>query len=198
MNTVRIRDYYNSLIGNSDICSWYDDNSLTDIYKSFLSMLCTNPNIIDLGSGSGSEAYKLSNLGAKVLGIDCSEESVYVARKNNNRAKFIVGDITTDLSNKLKKTFDAATLILTINDLSFINLYKMLKNIKKFLKQNAYIFLIYKSSFFPYVMKNNKYFYSEKLLYCLFFHFKYRYCKMFILPNDYKNENYKCIIFKCF
>ena len=200
MNIRKVRNYYDFLVENSDICSWYNDNSLIEIYNSFISMLAPNPKIIDLGSGYGSETYKLSNLGARVFGIDCSEKSVEIAKANNRKAKFIVGDITTDLSFQVKEKFDAATIILTINNLSLIDFYSLLKNVKILLKKNSYLFLIYKSSFMPYVVKYNKicnkYYYSEKLICSLFLSQKYRYYKKFTLPESYTNENYKCIVFK--
>lgn len=202
MNINKVKKYYDSLINNSDVNNWYNDNSLNEIYNSFITMLGPNPQIIDLGCGSGSEAYKFSALGAKVFGVDCSERSVEFANQNNKDSTFIVGDITTDLSYRIKNKFDAATIILTLNNLSIKDIYNLAKNIKMLLKNEAYIFIIYKSSIFPYIVKYNrlcnKYLYSEKALLYIFSNSKYTFYKRFILTKDYHNKNYKCIVFKYF
>lgn len=50
--------------------------------------------VLDCGCAGGTHSIILSNLGAKVFGIDVSKELIKVAIKKNPRAKFYVGDMS--------------------------------------------------------------------------------------------------------
>jgi 2-polyprenyl-3-methyl-5-hydroxy-6-metoxy-1,4-benzoquinol methylase len=86
-----IQKYYD-LTAESTAKEWYHNNILMPTHIDFISLLPKNPRILDLGCGSGYESKRLHSLGANILGIDISSESISIAKLNNPECNFIAMD----------------------------------------------------------------------------------------------------------
>lgn len=89
--------------------------------------------ILDLGSGTGNIAVQVEKLGAKVVGIDSSEEGVRVHKNKLPNSEVMVGDITQRLpfeNNYFDKIY-SNNVIYTIpkekRNFLFSELYRVLK-----------------------------------------------------------------------
>jgi SAM-dependent methyltransferase len=80
-----------SINGLDSTIRWYDKNAKTyadnilgysdlNHARTFLSKLQPNPLILDAGCGPGRDAHILSELGAKVIGIDLSKGLILEAK----------------------------------------------------------------------------------------------------------------------
>jgi len=85
---------------------WFDNDALLPTLRDFVSLLPPRPRILDLGCGTGGESKRLLGLGAEVVGIDLSRESLKLARANVGGATFLEMDIA-DLEFP-PKSFDGA------------------------------------------------------------------------------------------
>lgn len=88
----KTKAFYNK-IAEQTFNDWFNNPALLPTLTKFLNYLPKNPLILDLGCGTGGESKRLKNLGARVIGIDFSEESIKFARKNVPDVEFIVCDI---------------------------------------------------------------------------------------------------------
>lgn len=96
--------------------------------------------ILDLGCGPGRYAKILTENGAKVIGIDNSENSLKIARKEAPKAEFILGDIE-ELPFKSEE-FDIVLSPLVIGH--FKNWNKIFKEVRRVLKKGGiFIFSIH-------------------------------------------------------
>lgn len=88
--------------GLTDTIDWYDKNAeqysgtagkitFEEGAANFLSKLPPDPIVLDAGCGDGRDAQTLTELGAKVTGIDLSEGLLGVARKRAIEAEFVHG-----------------------------------------------------------------------------------------------------------
>lgn len=70
-------------------------NKYLDEYWTFklLKKIVRGKRVLDLGCGSGIRTRKLAALGAKVTGIDFSKMLIEIARKDNSKIQFYIGDI---------------------------------------------------------------------------------------------------------
>jgi SAM-dependent methyltransferase len=87
----QIKRFYN-LIAEETAKNWYPNTILLPTIKDFLSLLPEHPRILDLGCGPGHESMRLSSLGARVVGIDFSEDSLKIARQRNPACQFHLMD----------------------------------------------------------------------------------------------------------
>ena len=71
---------------------WYPNEILMPTLKDFLSNFKVKPRILDLGCGPGYESMRLHSLGAEVVGVDFSLESIKIARKRNPQCTFLCKD----------------------------------------------------------------------------------------------------------
>lgn len=58
---------------------WYKEEILMPTIQDFMKLLPKNPRVLDLGCGPGHESMRLNRAGAKVVGIDFSEECIAIA-----------------------------------------------------------------------------------------------------------------------
>ena len=97
-------------------------------------------NILELGCGSGSHAFKLQKKGHNIVAIDRSREMINLAKKKDkhNKIQFLTRDLTKYVS---KKKFDV--IILLFHVINFLESNKDLKmlahNSNKNLKKNGII-----------------------------------------------------------
>lgn len=93
-----MRDFYNRTAAEwAD--RWYADDSMQPLLRAFLSRLPHHPRILDLCCGAGYESMRMASLGAQVIGLDLSEESISIARKRNPSLPFFIGDMLQDYSH---------------------------------------------------------------------------------------------------
>jgi SAM-dependent methyltransferase len=72
--------------------AWYSQDVLMPTLRDFCSLLPDRPRVLDLGCGVGHESKRLALLGARVVGVDYSEESIRIARKRTPECRFEVLD----------------------------------------------------------------------------------------------------------
>ena len=86
------RKFYNSIAHQSFI-DWFNNETLLPTLSRFINQLPEKPTVLDLGCGTGGESKRLYSLGANVIGIDFSQESLKYARENVPNVEFINMDI---------------------------------------------------------------------------------------------------------
>ncbi len=89
--------------------------------------------ILDLGCGTGIYAKILTKKGAKIKGIDISEEMIKIAKKENPKVEFKVGNMD-NLPYK-NKEFDIILAALSINYLK--EWYGVFKEVRRVLKNKG-------------------------------------------------------------
>ena len=87
----QIRKYYD-FYAEEIAEKWYPNEILMPTIKDFLSNLKFKPKILDLGCGPGYESMRLHSLGAEIVGVDFSLESIKIARKRNPQCTFLCKD----------------------------------------------------------------------------------------------------------
>jgi len=73
------------------------DKNLEDILTEYNISKCK---VLEIGCGTGNDINYLSKKGFDVTGMDISQTAIDIAKRNNQNAKFIVGDINEDLPNE--------------------------------------------------------------------------------------------------
>ena len=76
-NTI---DYYNDS-AEKWAEEWYTNESVLPYLKHLMKLLPNNPTVVDLCCGAGYESMRLKNLGANVIGLDLSENSIKIAKE---------------------------------------------------------------------------------------------------------------------
>ena len=71
---------------------WYPEDVLMPTIRQFLSYLPPGPRVLDLGCGPGHESMRLASAGAKVFGVDFSDECIRIARERCPQCRFGVMD----------------------------------------------------------------------------------------------------------
>ncbi|MGE4384976.1 MAG: class I SAM-dependent methyltransferase [Endomicrobiaceae bacterium] len=119
---------------------WYNNNLLMPSIKEFVSLFGECPKILDLGCGTGHESMRLASIGAKVTGIDFSEECIKTAKQHCKECSFKVMNFEyIDMRlGKFDGIFACASLI-HITDKSF---EPLIKKIVKILNKNGYFLMI--------------------------------------------------------
>jgi SAM-dependent methyltransferase len=92
---------------------WYSKNVLMPTIRDFCSLLPDRPRVLDLGCGAGYESKRLASLGARVVGVDYSEESIRIARERTPECRFEVLDFRQldDRFGAFDGVFASASLI---------------------------------------------------------------------------------------
>ena len=124
---------------------WYNDDLNIPYLKRFLEIINVKyPRVLDLCCGAGYESMRLKNLGATVVGADLSVKSIEIAKQKNPEIVFHVKDMLksyTDLG-----IFDGVACIAGIVHLENDKLKTALKNMHEVLKDDGYLFLVFKSN----------------------------------------------------
>lgn len=121
---------------------WYSDETLFPYLKEFVNYLPQKPCVLDLCCGAGYESMRLKRLGAKVTGLDFSEDSIKIAKERNSDISFVVEDMLNDYSYLGK--FDGCVVIAGLVHLPNDKLAKAFKQINKILKENGLLFVVVK------------------------------------------------------
>ena len=121
---------------------WYDDESLIPYIKEFFNYLPKKPSILDLCCGAGYESMRMKKLGADVVGLDFSEESIEIARERNTDIKFVIEDMLNDYSYLGK--FDGCVVIAGLVHLPNEKLSIAFERIYSILNDNGFLFVAVK------------------------------------------------------
>ncbi len=134
-----IKDFYDRT-AKQTFKEWFNNDTLLPVLKYFVSKIPAKPRILDLGCGVGGESKRLSDLNASVLGIDISEKSLEIARKNVPKAEFRNMDILFMKFNlhAFEGILDAGTLF----HFNAMEQNKILKDINNILTKTG-VFLSY-------------------------------------------------------
>lgn len=133
------KDFYNkTAIQWAD--TWYEDEGLLPYLKEFINYLPKSPCILDLCCGSGYESMRMKKLGANVIGLDFSEESIKIAKERNSDIKFVVEDMLNDYSYLGK--FDGCAVIAGLIHLPNEKLSKAFEQIAKVLNDRGFLFIV--------------------------------------------------------
>lgn len=135
------RDFYNKTAVEW-ANNWYDNNIMLPYLKEFISYLPPKPNVLDLCCGAGYESMRMHNLGAKVTGLDFSENSIDIAKERNPDIKFIVEDMLNDYSYIGR--FDGCAVIAGLVHCPNDKLKQVFNIIYKILNYNGVLFLVVK------------------------------------------------------
>jgi len=71
---------------------WYPNDILMPSLEEFVGLLPEHPRVLDLGCGGGYESMRLTIAGARVVGVDFSEESIRIAQERCPDADFELMD----------------------------------------------------------------------------------------------------------
>ncbi len=92
MDKKGIREYYDKT-ARLWADKFYDDEENVPVLKDFMSKLPRRPRVLDLCCGAGYDSMRLARMGARVVGIDLSRESIAIAREKNPGISFFVRDM---------------------------------------------------------------------------------------------------------
>ncbi len=90
-----VRDFYNKT-AREWADKFYADGENEPTLRAFMSGLPQGARVLDLCCGVGCDSMRLAKMGADVVGLDLSEESVAIARERNPGIPFYVGDMLED------------------------------------------------------------------------------------------------------
>ena len=140
---VNIRSYssWDELYRDANVkdLPWYSNNLDLDLEQELKSRNITKGDFLDLGTGPGTQAVKLANLGFNVAASDISRNAIHKASKLSSKVRFITDDI---LNSKLpEKSFDYIFDRGCFHTLPQSDWQHYLKNTKSILKDNGLLFL---------------------------------------------------------
>jgi SAM-dependent methyltransferase len=118
---------------------WYEDDALLPYLKEFINYFPKNPRVLDLCCGAGYESMRMKKLGADVIGLDFSEESIRIAKERNLDIKFVVEDMLNDYSYLGK--FDGCAVIAGLIHLPNEKLSKAFNQIYNILDDDGFLFV---------------------------------------------------------
>lgn len=135
-----VKDFYNTT-ANEWADKWYSDETMLPLLKKFVSLFSNKPRILDAGCGAGYESMRLEKLGAEVVGVDFSEESIRIARIKTPNCRFELMDCT-QLDNSIG-VFDGITAIALIVHIENCDLHIVFDNFKRAIKDIGYFFIAF-------------------------------------------------------
>ncbi|WP_072829019.1 methyltransferase domain-containing protein [Clostridium collagenovorans] len=107
--------------------------------KEFINYLPQNPHVLDLCCGSGYESMRIKKLGATVIGLDFSEESIRIVKERNSDVEFVIEDMLKDYSYLGK--FDVCAVIAELVHLPNEKLSTAFDQLYKVLNDDGFLFI---------------------------------------------------------
>ena len=119
---------------------WYLENLDEDVKKTIENNDFKNGKFLDLGTGPGTQAMQLSNLGFQAVGSDLSQHAIERAKKLYPEASYVVDDILDSKfhDNEFDFILDRGVFHVFEQD----KLPDYLKNINRILKKNGILLSI--------------------------------------------------------
>ena len=160
---------------------WFLEELDHDVLNEINSKTLKEGRFLDLGTGPGTQANRLSSLGFDVIGSDLSQSAIEKAKKIYSKPEFVVDDILNSKfpDNEFDFIFDRGTFHIFEKE----QLSSYLSQIQRILRKNGLLFLKCMS-----VEENNlpegkgPYLYSKELLRDIF-------------KKDFEIENIKNTLF---
>jgi len=140
MSEKGVKEFYNAT-AHEWADKWYADETMLPLLEKFVKLFEAKPRILDAGCGAGYESMRLSNLGANVVGIDISEESIKIAHSRNPNGRFEVMDCK-QLNSELG-IFDGIVSIALLVHIEDSDLQVIFDNLKKRIKPTGFLFLAF-------------------------------------------------------
>lgn len=139
-NIKGIKDFYNKT-ANDWADKWYTNETMLPLLKKFIELFDTKPRILDAGCGAGYESMRLSNLGADVVGIDISEESIKIAKVKSPNCRFELMNFK-NIEDSLG-IFDGITSISSIIHIEDCDLQTVFDNFGNATKSLGFLFIVF-------------------------------------------------------
>jgi len=133
-----MKDYYDATAHDTAI-EWYANELMLPFLKRFIGLFDTNPRILDAGCGTGCESMRLAGLGADVVGVDLSEESIKIAKTRNPTCRFELMDLK-QLDNSIG-IFDGIVSLGVVIHIEDYDLHMVFDSFAKVIKPNGFLFL---------------------------------------------------------
>lgn len=92
-----VRDFYNKT-AQQWADKFYTDDEGLPVLANFMDRLPYGLRVLDLCCGAGYDSMRLAQMGASVVGIDLSEESIAIAKERNPNIPFYVENMLNDYS----------------------------------------------------------------------------------------------------
>ncbi len=141
MTNIRNFPTWDALYKNAIVeeLPWYSKELDKDLENELSARKISNGTFLDIGTGPGTQAAKLANLGFNVTATDLSKNAVIQAKKISNKVRFIQDDITTSKlpSNSFDYIFDRGCF----HTLSKSLWQAYISTIKRILKDDGILFL---------------------------------------------------------
>ncbi|MFW9771742.1 MAG: methyltransferase domain-containing protein [Promethearchaeota archaeon] len=197
----QLRKFYD-LIAEEIADKWYPNEILMPTIKDFLSNFKFKPRILDLGCGPGHESMRIHSLGAEVVGVDFSSESIKIARKRNPNCTFLLKDYF-----ELDKTiglFDGIFSSGSIIHISYEKLPKLFEMLSHLVRNDGFIELIIQKGkgqkIIEHIIENEKlerviYFFTLKKLKSILNQFSFYFYRKGYLDNKLLEMNWRSYIF---
>lgn len=93
-----VKDFYNKT-AQQWADKFYSDDEHLPVLLDFMGRLPYGSHVLDLCCGAGYDSMRLAQMGASVVGIDLSEESIAIAKERNPKIPFYVGNMLDDYSD---------------------------------------------------------------------------------------------------
>lgn len=198
----QIRKFYD-LTAEETAENWYPNEILMPTIKDFLSNFRFKPRILDLGCGPGHESMRIHSLGAEVVGVDFSSESIKIARKRNPNCTFLLRDYF-ELDEGIG-LFDGIFSSGSIIHIPHEKLPKLFEILSHLVKNNGFLGLIIQKGegqkIKEHLIKNEKieriiYFFTLKQLTLILSQFSFYFNRKGYLDKKLKEMNWRCYIFQ--
>ncbi|MBQ8425079.1 MAG: class I SAM-dependent methyltransferase [Clostridia bacterium] len=129
-----INDWSESVLNEKRLCKIVET-----FYNCYSKAKTNKPKILDIGCGIGYESKILSDFGAKVTGVDFSENVIRSAKANVQNVDFVVADITKSLEDLGR--FDGVLCLETLDYIDNDNIKNTFDNIATIMKSGALLLI---------------------------------------------------------
>jgi cyclopropane fatty-acyl-phospholipid synthase-like methyltransferase len=135
-----VKDYYNKT-AHEWAEEWYSNETMLPLLKKFIELFDIKPRILDAGCGAGYESMRLMSLGAEVVGIDISDESIKIARVRNPDCRFEVMNFK-EIDDSIG-VFDGIVSIGSIIHIENHDLQTVFDNFRKIMNDGGFLFVVF-------------------------------------------------------
>lgn len=197
----QLRKFYD-LLAEDITEKWYPNDILMPTIKDFFSTFEFKPRILDLGCGPGHESMRIHSMGAEVVGVDFSPESIKIARKRNPNCTFFCKDYF-ELDERIG-LFDGIFSSGSIIHLSYEKLPKLFEILSRLIRNDGFLELIIQNGkgqkIVKHVIENESlerviYFFTLKKLKHILSKFSIDFYRKGYLDKKLLEMNWRCFIF---